>query len=96
MDQHSPAIDQATLARFSPRDFSESHKADAELYSDRREFFIEQFNHLLSKHFILEIRKLATLVGGYAGRQIYPVITRVCAEIGIRPSRYRHALLSPS
>ncbi len=56
MDQHSPAIDQATLARFLTEGFFLSHiKRMRKLYSDRREFFIEQFNNLLSKYFILEI-----------------------------------------
>src|SRR6266487_1850804 len=43
MDQHSPAIDQATLARFLTEGFFLSHiKRMRKLYSDRREFFIEQ------------------------------------------------------
>ena len=50
MDQHSPAIDQATLARFLTEGFFLSHiKRMRKLYSDRREFFIEQFNNLLRK-----------------------------------------------
>src|SRR2546422_3751714 len=49
MDQHSPAIDQATLARFLTEGFFLSHiKRMRKLYSDRREYFIEQFNNLLS------------------------------------------------
>ena len=56
MDQHSPAIDQATLARFLAEGFFLSHiKRMRKLYSDRREFFIEQFNNLLGDHFILQI-----------------------------------------
>ena len=52
MDQHSPAIDQATLARFLTEGFFLSHiKRMRKLYSDRREFFIEQFNKFLGKHF---------------------------------------------
>src|SRR6516162_981420 len=46
MDQHSPAIDQATLARFLTEGFFLSHiKRMRQLYSDRREFFIQQFNN---------------------------------------------------
>src|SRR6187431_1102359 len=56
MDQHSPAIDQATLARFISEGFFLSHiKRMRKLYSDRREYFIEQFNNLLSNYFTLEI-----------------------------------------
>ena len=56
MDQHSPAIDQATLARFLTEGFFLTHiKRMRKLYSDRRDFFIEQFNKLLGKSFILEI-----------------------------------------
>src|SRR2546428_6066738 len=50
MDQHSPAIDQATLARFMTEGYFLSHiKRMRKLYSDRRDFFIEQFNSLLKK-----------------------------------------------
>ncbi|PYK90155.1 MAG: hypothetical protein DME40_08830, partial [Verrucomicrobia bacterium] len=50
-DQHSPAIDQATLARFLTEGYFLSHiKRMRKLYSDRRDFFIEQFNNLLSDY----------------------------------------------
>src|SRR5256885_16710980 len=56
VNQHSCAIDQATLARFLTEGFFLSHiKRMRKLYSDRREFFIEQFNNLLSEHFVLQI-----------------------------------------
>jgi GntR family transcriptional regulator/MocR family aminotransferase len=48
MDQHSPAIDQATLARFITEGFFLSHvKRIRELYAQRRVFFIEQFQKWL-------------------------------------------------
>ena len=91
MDQHSPAIDQATLARFLTEGFFLSHiKRMRKLYSDRREFFIEQFNNLLSNstssleipeaglHFVAWLRQKADL----------PLITRVCSEIGIAGRRH--------
>src|SRR5438309_5567487 len=54
IDQHSPAIDQATLARFLTEGYFLSHiKRMRKLYSDRRQFFIEQFNNLLGKYFFL-------------------------------------------
>jgi len=88
MDQHSPAIDQATLARFLTEGFFLSHiKRMRKLYSDRREFFIEQFNNLLSKYFILEIPEAGLhFVAWLRREEDLPIITRVCAEIGIRPS----------
>jgi GntR family transcriptional regulator/MocR family aminotransferase len=88
MDQHSPAIDQATLARFLTEGFFLSHiKRMRKLYSDRREFFIEQFNNLLRKHFILEIPEAGLHFVAWLRRKTdLPVITRVCAEIGFRPS----------
>src|SRR2546426_5209653 len=88
MDQHSSAIDQATLARFLTEGFFLSHiKRMRKLYSDRREFFIEQFNNLLSEHFVLQIPEAGLhLVAWLRRKTDLPWITRVCSEIGIRPS----------
>ncbi|HEU5247963.1 MAG TPA: PLP-dependent aminotransferase family protein [Candidatus Udaeobacter sp.] len=88
MDQHSPAIDQATLARFLTEGFFLSHiKRMRKLYSDRREFFIEQFNKFLSKYFRLEVPEAGLhFVAWVRQKEHMPVITRVCTEIGIRPS----------
>src|SRR5213594_631430 len=88
MDQHSPAIDQATLARFLTEGFFLSHiKRMRKLYSDRREFFIQQFNDLLKKHFVLEIPEAGLhFVAWLRQKENLPLITRVCTEIGIRPS----------
>src|SRR5205809_4218560 len=55
MDQHSSAIDQATLARFITEGFFLRHvKRMRKLYAERREFFIKEFNKLLSDRFILQ------------------------------------------
>ena len=88
MDQHSPAIDQATLARFLTEGFFLSHiKRMRKLYSDRRDFFIEQFNKLLGRYFILEIPEAGLhFVAWVRQKEHMPVITRVCTDIGIRPS----------
>jgi GntR family transcriptional regulator/MocR family aminotransferase len=88
MDQHSPAIDQATLARFLTEGFFLSHiKRMRKLYSDRREFFIEQFNKLLDKYFVLEIPEAGLHFVAWLRRKAeLPLITRVCGEIGMRPS----------
>jgi len=88
LDQHSPAIDQATLARFLTEGYFLSHiKRMRKLYSDRRAFFIEQFNQLLSDHFILQIPEAGLHFVAWLRRKTdLPLITRVCKEIGIRPS----------
>src|SRR5213592_248532 len=88
MDQHSPAIDQATLARFMTEGYFLSHiKRMRKLYSDRRDFFIEQFNSLLKKHFVLQIPEAGLHFVAWLRRKgDLPFITQVCVEIGIRPS----------
>jgi len=88
MDQHSSAIDQATLARFMAEGFFLSHiRRMRELYSDRREYFIEQFNRLLGKYLILQIPEAGLHFVAWLRRKTdLPLIMRVCAEIGIRPS----------
>jgi len=88
MDQHSPAIDQATLARFLTEGYFLSHiKRMRKLYSDRRDFFIEQFNHLLGDYFVLQIPEAGLHFVAWLRRKTdLPLITRVCTEIGIRPT----------
>ena len=88
IDQHSPAIDQATLARFLTEGFFLTHiKRMRKLYSDRRDFFIEQFNKLLGRYFMLEIPEAGLhFVAWVLQKEHMPVITRVCTDIGIRPS----------
>ena len=87
MDQHSPAIDQATMARFLTEGFFLSHiKRMRKLYSDRRDFFVEQFNKLLDKYFRLEIPEAGLhFVAWLRRKDELPAIMRVCSEIGIRP-----------
>src|SRR5205085_3314992 len=56
IDQHSPTIDQATLARFIAEGYYLSHvRRMRKVYAERRAFFIEQFNKLLSRYFTLDI-----------------------------------------
>ncbi len=88
MDQHSPAIDQATLARFLSEGYFLSHiKRMRQLYADRREFFIEYFNKLLGRYFILQIPDAGLHFVAWLRRKgDLPIVLAVCAEIGIRPS----------
>lgn len=87
MDQHSPAIDQATMARFLTGGFFLSHiKRMRKLYSDRRDYFIEQFNNLLGKYFTIEIPEAGLhFVAWLRYKDQLPTIMRACAEVGIRP-----------
>src|SRR2546423_5572101 len=56
MDQHSSAIDQATLARFITEGFFLSHiKRMRKIYLKRRDFFIKEFNRLLGNRFTLQV-----------------------------------------
>jgi GntR family transcriptional regulator / MocR family aminotransferase len=88
IDQHSSAIDQATLARFISEGFFLSHiKRMRKLYSDRRDYFIEQFQNLLSDHFRLEIPEAGLhFVAWLRRKKDLALVTSVCSETGIRPS----------
>jgi len=56
IDQHSPTIDQATLARFITEGFYLSHvRRIRKVYAERRDIFIEEFNRLLGDRFTLDI-----------------------------------------
>jgi GntR family transcriptional regulator / MocR family aminotransferase len=88
MDQHSSAIDQATLARFITEGFFLSHlKRMRRLYADRREFFIKEFNKLLGDRFILQVPEAGlNFVAWLRCDADFGRIARVRAEIGIKPS----------
>lgn len=88
MDQHSPAIDQATLALFISEGFFLSHiKRMRRLYSDRRDFFIETFNKLLGKYFILQIPEAGLhFVAWLRRKENLPTITGVCEQLRLRPT----------
>lgn len=86
-DQHSSAIDQATLARFLSEGFFLSHvKRMRKLYADRREFFIEQFNSVLGDRFKLQVPEAGLhFVAWLRQKEDLAEIIRVAAGIGIRP-----------
>ena len=88
MDQHSPAIDQATLARFITEGFFLSHvKRMRKLYAERREFFIKEFNNLLNEHFILQIPEAGLNFVAWLRREAdFARVAHVRTEIGIKPS----------
>src|SRR5206468_4472479 len=88
MDQHSSAIDQATLARFITEGFFLSHlKRMRKLYAERREFFVKEFNKLLSDRFILQVPEAGlNFVAWLRCEADFARVARARAEIGIEPS----------
>ena len=88
MDQHSSAIDQATLARFINEGFFLSHiKRMRKLYAERRAFFMKEFNKLLGDRFTLQIPEAGlNFVAWLRCETDFVRVARVCADIGIKPS----------
>src|SRR2546427_1422814 len=88
MDQHSSAIDQATLARFINEGFFLSHiKRMRKIYAERRNFFIKQFNELLGDHFTLQVPEAGLNIVAWLKREEeFPMIRRITLDIGVRPS----------
>jgi GntR family transcriptional regulator/MocR family aminotransferase len=87
MDQHSPSIDQATLARFITEGYFLSHlKRMRNVYAKRREFFIEQFEKSLSRYFDLQITPAGLhFVAWLRDRKNYSRFLRVRESTAIRP-----------
>src|SRR5213595_2956890 len=88
MDQHSSAIDQATLARFITEGFFLSHiKRMRKIYAERREVFIKRFNELLGDRFTLQIPEGGlNMVAWLKREEDFPAISRVTLQIGVKPS----------
>ena len=88
MDQHSSPVDQATLARFITEGFFLSHiKRMRKIYSERRDFFIEQFNKLLGDRFTLQVPEAGLNIVAWLKREEdFPMIRRITVDIGVRPS----------
>jgi GntR family transcriptional regulator/MocR family aminotransferase len=88
MDQHSSPIDQATMARFITEGFFLSHiKRMRKIYSERRDFFIEQFNKLLGDRFTLQAPEAGLNIVAWLKREEdFPMIRRITMDIGVRPS----------
>jgi len=88
MDQHSSAIDQATLARFITEGFFLSHiKRMRKIYAERREVFIKQFNELLGDCFTLQVPEGGlNMVAWLKREEDFLAIGRVTLQIGVKPS----------
>jgi GntR family transcriptional regulator/MocR family aminotransferase len=97
MDQHSPPIDQATLARFITEGFFLSHiKRMRKIYAERREFFIEEFNKLLGDRFILQVPEAGlNFVAWLKREEDFPKVRRVTLEIGVKPSPLSKYCIQP-
>jgi GntR family transcriptional regulator/MocR family aminotransferase len=87
IDQHSSPIDQATLARFITEGFFLSHiKRMRKIYSERRDFFIKQFNVLLGDRFTLQVPDAGlNIVAWLKHEQDLQSVRSIGAEIGVRP-----------
>ncbi len=87
MDQHSPAIDQATLARFITEGFFLSHvKRIRELYAQRRLFFIQQFQKWLGDYFDLEVTPAGLHFVAWLRRaEDLPLFMRAREQTGVWP-----------
>ncbi len=88
MDQHSPSIDQATLARFITEGFFLSHvQRIRKIYADRRAYFIEQFDKYLGKIFRLEVSPAGLhFVAWLRDANDFDAFARTREETDIRPS----------
>jgi GntR family transcriptional regulator / MocR family aminotransferase len=88
MDQHSSAIDQATLARFITEGFFLSHiKRMRKIYAERREVFIKQFNELLGDCFTLQVPEGGlNMVAWLKREEDFLASSRVTLQIGVKPS----------
>jgi GntR family transcriptional regulator/MocR family aminotransferase len=88
IDQHSPTIDQATLARFIAEGFYLSHvRRMRKVYAERRAFFIEQFNKLLADRFTLEISDAGLhALAWFKSEKDWPVLQRAAASLDVKVS----------
>src|SRR5262249_51733329 len=88
MDQHSSAIDQATLARFITEGFFLSHiKRMRNLYAERREFFMQEFIKLLGDRFILQTSEAGLNFVAWLRRETdLERVASVCSDVGIKPA----------
>jgi GntR family transcriptional regulator/MocR family aminotransferase len=88
MDQHSPTIDQATLARFIAEGFYLSHvRRMRKIYSERREIFIEHFNKLLGNRFTLETGDAGLhALAWFRSEKDLPFLQRAAPSLGVKIS----------
>ena len=88
IDQHSPTIDQATLARFIAEGFYLSHvRRMRKIYAERRAVFIEQFNKLLKDRCTLQIADAGShAVVWFRSEQDFAFLQRAKPRLGVKIS----------
>ncbi|MEP6810610.1 MAG: PLP-dependent aminotransferase family protein, partial [Chthoniobacterales bacterium] len=88
MDQHSPTIDQATLARFITEGFYLSHvRKMRKIYAERRDVFIEHFHKLLGDRFTLEIAGAGLhALAWFRSPKDFSVMQRAAPGLGVKIS----------
>ena len=88
IDQHSPTIDQATLARFIHEGFYLSHvRRMRKVYAQRREIFIELFNQLLGDRFRLDIADAGLhALAWFRFPEDFPRLQRLKSKLGVKIS----------
>jgi GntR family transcriptional regulator/MocR family aminotransferase len=88
IDQHSPTIDQATLARFITEGFYLSHvRRMRKIYSERRDVFIEQFNKLLGDRFTLDIADAGLhALAWFRSEKDFSILQRAGPNLGVKIS----------
>ncbi|MGI8436081.1 MAG: aminotransferase class I/II-fold pyridoxal phosphate-dependent enzyme [Chthoniobacterales bacterium] len=88
MDQHSPTIDQATLARFITEGFYLSHvRRMRKIYAQRREIFIEHFHKFLGDHFTLDIAGAGLhALAWFRSAKDAPLILQAAPQLGVKIS----------
>lgn len=88
IDQHSPTIDQATLARFITEGYYLSHvRRMRKIYSERRKVFIEHFNKLLSDRFTLEITDAGLhALAWFRSEKDFQILQQARPKLGVKIS----------
>ena len=88
IDQHSPTIDQATLARFITEGFYLSHvRRMRKIYAERREFFVEQFEKLLGDRFKLQVSDAGLhAVAWFRSEKDAALVQRAAPTLGVKIS----------
>jgi len=87
-DLHSSPIDQATLARFISEGYFLRHvKRVRNLYFERRQFFIEEFNRLLSDRFRLQVPEAGLhLIAWWHGKKDWPSVLQAIQGCRAKPA----------
>lgn len=86
MDQHSPTIDQATLARFFSEGFFISHvRRMRQLYAERRRVFMERFDEVLADRCRLEMSGAGLhFLAWLRSKEDLPRLRQAAPDLGVK------------